>query len=157
MFQGSPEQSWDPALHRCSQEWVTASDLNLQQILAWRVSVEAVAARWKRGQGETEPGCRLDPLLWCAPRTTQGPKTDNHETITASSAQPWLYVCLFLSLTLFISLDSRCSFSRSSLMWRLERKTRCASWWICRCWLSLSVSEITSLRDEKWFHAKVFS
>lgn len=49
------------------------------------------------------------------------------------------------SLTLSRSLESSRSFSRSSLMWRRERKTRCASWFICRCWLSLSVSEITSL------------
>lgn len=34
---------------------------------------------------------------------------------------------LLLALTLSISLGSRCSFSRSSLIWRLERKTRCAS------------------------------
>lgn len=60
-----------------------------------------------------------------------------------------VHICLFISLTLSRSLGSRCSFSRSSLMWRLERKTRCASWWICRCWLSLSVSEITSLEGKE--------
>lgn len=64
----------------------------------------------------------------------------------------YMYVCIqyiLLSLTLSMSLGSRCSFSRSSLMWRLERKTRWASWLICRCWLSLSVSEITSLKEKK--------
>lgn len=58
-------------------------------------------------------------------------------------------------LTSSSSRASRCSFSRSSLIWRLERNTRWASWLIWRRWLSLSVSDTTSLTDRgsrKWHH-----
>lgn len=66
------------------------------------------------------------------------------------------YVCKIIKVrhTSSRSLGSRCSFSRSSLIWRRERNTLWASWLICRSWLSLSVSDTTSLnqRDQTTIH-----
>lgn len=87
-------------------------------------------------------------------RKTKSMTQEHLRQLWSSMCALW---CVYSSpfLTLSMSLGSKCSFSRSSLMWRRERKTRWASWWICRCWLSLSVSEITSLRDKTKCHVTI--
>lgn len=153
----SPKQSWALALRRLYRESATASDLSLLRTPGWWVLVCAVVSKRRRDRAEIEPSCRY-PLLWWAPKTTGTTKRQNLDvtqifwkyTTVDEFKCAWVDCSFPPPLTLSKSLGSRCSFSRSSLMWRLDRKTRWASWWICRCWLSLSISEITSLREIWW-------